>query len=234
MSENMNILKIRLRDARFGYRHYVAALRTLSGSLKDRTFGHYPEPDTPELLYRAFENGCHGRHSKELGFRSSDQPLSHPVYHDGTLLDSMIVDEEVLRNHCERIQPSNLIALSDSPSRILKIIQALRYPDMDRDMIAVINTSRLLAMGVLFNRTTTFAEKFGMELWKVDLPTGLQYANYNYWVAYRWIPAECIECYISGSCLREACDRLGIAKNDSNARLSLDEILPLRFQSLST
>ncbi|OJD10299.1 hypothetical protein ACJ73_09846 [Blastomyces percursus] len=92
-------------------------------SLRDRTPSSYPEPDTPELFYRAFKDGCHGHHSKDLGFRSSDQPLSYPVYHDGTLLNSMVVDEEVLRNHCEGTQPSNLIALSDSPSRILNILR---------------------------------------------------------------------------------------------------------------
>jgi hypothetical protein len=43
-------------------------------------------------------------------------------------------------------------------------------------------------------------------------PTGLQFVNPNYWVAYRWIPAECIELYISEPFLQEACDSRGIGE----------------------
>ncbi|KAE8390739.1 hypothetical protein BDV23DRAFT_172180 [Aspergillus alliaceus] len=50
-----------------------------------------------------------------------------------------------------------------------------------RYIIAVISVSKLLRMAY----------------W----PAGLQYANSNYWVVYRWIPAEYIELYISESFL---------------------------------
>lgn len=210
MSENINIFKIRQRDASLGYKYDIQMFRMLSRSLRDWISSSYSELNISELFYRIFKNECHDHHSchsKNLDFRSSDQSLFHPVYHDETLLNSMIVNEEVLRNHCERIQLSKLIALSDSSSRMLRI---LRKSDREEDMIVIINVSRLLVMGVLFNRTTTFAEKFDMKLWKEHLLSGLQFANYNYWVVYRWISAEYIECYISESCLREACDSLDI------------------------
>ncbi|PKX94920.1 uncharacterized protein P174DRAFT_119703 [Aspergillus novofumigatus IBT 16806] len=192
-----------------------------------------PELDTPEFLYRAFKGGCHGRHSPELGFRSSNQPLTSPSYHDGTLLDSSLVDKDALRNQCEGSQPSDLIALSASPSRVLKILRKWGYHDRAGDMIAVINVSKLLAMGVLFNRTTTLAKSLGMNLRTECQLTGLQFANPNYWVAYRWIPAECIELYISEPFLQEACDSRGIGENDHNSQFALDDILSFQIQPLS-
>jgi hypothetical protein len=214
-SEKIRIAKTRLRDANLGYQNDLETLQMLNRFLIDRTIGRprdYPELDTPEYLYRAFKGGCRGRHSAELGFRSSNQPLTPPSYHHGTLVDSSLVDKDALRNQCEGSQPSDLIALSDSPSRVLKIIRRWDYRDRAGDMIAVINVSKLLAMGVLFNRTTTLAKSLGMKLWAECKPTGLQFANPNYWVAYRWIPAECIELYISEPFLREACDSRGIGE----------------------
>ena len=115
-------------------------------------------------------------------------------------------------------------------------------------MIAVISVSKLLAMGVLFNRTTALANSLGMDLRTRHRPLGLEYANSNFWVAYRWVPAECIECYISEHFLQKACNNHGIGawpsllrehsltgtgENDFGAQFSLDEILSLKIQILS-
>lgn len=213
-TEKINIVNTRLRDASLTYHNDIETLRMLNSSLIHRDFSRrkdYPESDTPELLYRAFKDSCHGRHDHDLGFRSSRQPLTSPSYHNGTLLDSSLVDKDSLRNQCEGgNQPSDLIALSDSPSRILRLLKGWGFLDREGDMIAVISVSKLLAMGVLFNRTTALANSLGMDLRKGHRPPGLQYANSNYWVSYRWIPAECIECYISENFLQKACDSHGI------------------------
>lgn len=115
----------------------------------------------------------------------------------------------MLRNQCEGSNPSKFIALSDSPTRILNIIKAWTFKDLDGDVIAVINSSKLIKMGVLFNRTTTLAGHLGLSLRRKANPNGLSYANENYWVAYRWIPAECIERYLTISALRTACEERG-------------------------
>ncbi|PYI19099.1 hypothetical protein BO99DRAFT_146368 [Aspergillus violaceofuscus CBS 115571] len=236
LSERTDILNARLRDASLGYQTDIETLRMLNRYLISQAHSkpmEYPESDTPELFYRAFKCGNHGRHSVELGFRSSNQPLTPPAYHDGTLLNSLLVNKDSLTNQCEGNLPSDLIALSDSPSRVLNILKRWGHSDREGEMIAVINVSKLLAMQVLFNRTTTLAEKLGMNLWNRHRATGLQYANPNYWVAYRWIPAECIECYVSEIVLRKACDSRGIDESNYDARLSLDEIVASKFQSLS-
>ncbi|RAK71465.1 uncharacterized protein BO72DRAFT_490501 [Aspergillus fijiensis CBS 313.89] len=236
LSEKTDILSVRLRDASLGHQANIESLRIVNRYLISQAHSNpmeYPESDTPELFYRAFQCGSYSRHSMELGFRSSNQPLTPPAYHDGTLLNSLLVNKDSLTNHCEGNQPSDLIALSDSPSRVLNILKTWGYSHRRGDMIAVINVSKLFAMRVLFNRTTTLAEKLGMKLWSGSQSTGLQYANPNYWVAYRWIPAECIECYVSEDLLQEACQSHGIDESDYTARLSLNEIVALKFQLLS-
>lgn len=245
-TEEIKIVKTRLRDAILTYHNDIETLRMLNRSLIHRAFSRpkdYPESDTPELLYRAFKSSCHGRHGQDLGFRSSRQPLTSFSYHNGTLLDSSLVDKDALRNLCGGDQPSDLISLSDGPSRILKFIKGWGFHDRKGDIIAVISVSKLLAMGVLFNRTTALANSLGMDLRTGRRPLGLEYANSNFWVAYRWVPAECTECYISENFLQKACDSHGIGawpslfqehsligtgKNDFVAQFSLDEILSLK------
>jgi hypothetical protein len=97
--------------------------------------------------------------------------------------------------------------MSDSPARILRLIEHWDFNDLKGDMIAVINVKKLLAMKVLFNRTTTLAEKLDIKTWAPSRPRGISWVNPNYWVAYRWVPAECIESYISVASLRSACTK---------------------------
>ncbi|OKO96498.1 hypothetical protein PENSUB_10673 [Penicillium subrubescens] len=44
-----------------------------------------------------------------------------------------------------------------------------------------------------------------MGTWTPYRMNGLNWPNSNYWVAYRWIPAECIEFCISMESLQRAC-----------------------------
>ncbi|KAI9933663.1 hypothetical protein MW887_008136 [Aspergillus wentii] len=224
--EKTKIVKIRLWDARLSYSMNVNTLRMLSKAFISQELGQprEPEPDTPEILYRLFTSGDHTRHSKDLGFRCSNQSLTSPVYRNGTLVDSNLVDEAALRNQCKGGNPSDLIALSDSPSRIFNLIKGWSLSAKEGDKIAVISVSKLLAMGVLINRTTTLAESLNMPLRRGNQPDGLEYANLNYWVAHRWIPAECIESYISISLLQKACASRGINKGDYCTRLSLGDL----------
>ena len=49
--------------------------------------------------------------------------------------------------------------MSDSPARILRLIEHWDFSDLKGDMIAVINVKKLLVMKVLFDGTTTLAER---------------------------------------------------------------------------
>jgi len=205
----------RKKDVMLSRSNLMCALHGLASALLYRPIdAQYEELDTPELLFRAFKSNSHTHHSKELGFRCSDQVLTPPDYEAKTLQYSSMINLETFRDHCENtVKPSSLIAMSDSPIRILNITRTWDFKHMEGDIIAVINTTKLLGTGVLFNRTTTLAKHFGVQLRTATNPGGLHYANPNYWVAYRWIPAECIERYVSISTLRGLCEKKGIGKH---------------------
>jgi hypothetical protein len=78
LSEMMKIVKTRLRDASLAYQNDTETLRMLNRFLINRTFSRpkdYSEPDTPELFIVPSTVDV-GRHCQDLGFRSSNQPLT--------------------------------------------------------------------------------------------------------------------------------------------------------------
>lgn len=207
LPEKNRNMRIRLTDVLLTLSADIQTLNTLNKFLLGRSCEHSirPEPNTPRILYRAIRSSSYSRYDKHLGFRSSRQPLTLPSNHDGSLHESSLVDKDALKNHCEGGRPSDLIALSDSPVRILRLTKHWDSRDPKGDMIAVINVSKLLTMGVLFGRTTTLTDKLGMNAWSPSLTKGLRWVNPNYWVAYRWVPAECIEFCMSVEFLRSVC-----------------------------
>jgi hypothetical protein len=102
--------------------------------------------------------------------------------------------------------------MSDSTARVSGFTEHCDFKDLEGDVIAVIDVSKLLAMRVLFSRTTTLCDKLGIEAWSRSRSNGLSWVNRNYSVAYRWVPAECIEFRISVASLRSACKEHGIGK----------------------
>jgi hypothetical protein len=121
--------------------------------------------------------------------------------------------------------------MSDSPERILQFVKHPSFKDLEGDIIAFINVKKLRAMKVLFNRTTTLAERLGIEAWARSRQRGISYINRNYWVAYRWVPAECIELYISVQSLRNTFTKQKTQSTFSLGILSFDDIVILPSSS---
>ncbi|KAK2740399.1 hypothetical protein FQN57_006139 [Myotisia sp. PD_48] len=216
--KHSRIRSIRLNDAQLTYHTNLKTLQMLVEAVMDlplpNTEQDFPEADTPEVLYRAFNASCHTRYDERLGFRSSSAYLISPEYDAQTLEFSSLVDKESLRNHCDpgsNKRPSDLIALSDSPSRIFNFVPP---KDKSNYRIAVINVRKLLSARVLFNRTRTVARSLNLKPCikdgRVQPNEGIEYISPNYWVAYRWIPAECIECSTTIGLLKQACKERGI------------------------
>ncbi|KAH9903748.1 hypothetical protein F4778DRAFT_98049 [Xylariomycetidae sp. FL2044] len=76
----------------------------------------------PEYFYRLQTCRSKTRYDKEFGFRSSSQPLSPPEYNASELLQCSEMSCNVLEEHChQEHKPSPLIAVSQSPARIIII-----------------------------------------------------------------------------------------------------------------
>lgn len=214
-TENCRCLELRKQDAFLTRKAHSWILSSLSCRLASKTSSspsNNHEPGMPQLLLRAFHSGSHTIHDEELGFISSIV-IAEPDFDATSLTDSLKISRGTLENHCQGSNHSELIALSDSLARILKIICTWNDKAKREGRIAIINTTKLKQMGVLFQRTTTLATRWEISLWNQANPGGLQYANDNYWVAYRWIPSQCIEGYTTPSDLQQYCRAKGIRKS---------------------
>lgn len=210
--EERRSLAARTRDALLTRDVLLSTLRALSSLVLNMppspSTPGFPEDHTPAFFLRAFKSSNHSPHDKIFGFRSSKQPSTPPDYRASTLKESSYLNARMFRNHCEKTEhPSDLIAISDSPARILKFVIRWDFKDMEGKVIAVISASKLQRMGVLFNRTTTLARHLEIPITRSER---VEYVHENYWVAYRWIPVECIERYLTLSDLIEICARRGI------------------------
>ncbi|KAH9889693.1 hypothetical protein F4778DRAFT_386864 [Xylariomycetidae sp. FL2044] len=216
------IMKEREKEARAALSLLLDVIRVISNRLiatvSSAEHPDSPEHDTPRILFRALRGAAHCRHSEHLGIHCSQRPYPPPDYESRTLEESPHLGPGDLRNHCKGKEPTNLIAMSDSPRRIFRMTTHPELKSRDEQVaVAVISTTFLIRMGVLFNRTTTLAKKFPRE-------RRPQFACDNYWVAYRWIPAQCIVRYISLEDLRGICDKKGMGDNDFSTRLSFEDL----------
>jgi hypothetical protein len=102
LSEKEGIIKIRLANAKLTLPSDIETLKALNKSLLSKGFDRLipPEPNTLDVLYRAFRPGSYSRYDMKLGFRASDQPFTLPFNHEGPLHESSLVDEDVFENHC--------------------------------------------------------------------------------------------------------------------------------------
>lgn len=125
-------LRTRLADARSTLPTDITTLNSISRLLLSQSpkVSYWPESDTPDTFYRAIRSDSYTRFDEQLGFRSSRQPFTLPSNHGGPLYDSSLVDKNSLVNHCEGDQPSDLIAMSDSPARILRLIKSWDFNDL--------------------------------------------------------------------------------------------------------
>lgn len=99
LSEKIGNMRARITDASLTLPTDIKTLHTLSKVLLGRGFEHSgrPEPNTPDIFYRAFRPGSYSRHDKDLGFRSSRQPLTLSSDHDGPLHESSLVNYDILK-----------------------------------------------------------------------------------------------------------------------------------------
>lgn len=98
LSEKIKNIKVRKKDATLTNSVDIESLRMLNETLISRNLASLkepPEPDTPEILYRAFRDGAHTRHDRMLGFRCSRQPISGPASPKGSLREM-----QSIRSHC--------------------------------------------------------------------------------------------------------------------------------------
>lgn len=170
----------------------------------------------PRMLLRAFSvNRSHTYYCRELGFRSSGYWNCPPAAHLNQLIQGELLTTRSLRAHCEGLlQPSNWISMTDDPKWLLRtpLFSQGNVDRDDRDRVAFIDTVRLNRLAILYERSDKLADRANIPRYSWTDETGVRFTWPGHWLAYAWIPAECIVSVVTLQRFRELCREHGVTE----------------------
>lgn len=153
-------------------------------------------PFKPELtLMRIWHNESHTLYTDDLGFRCSDWRRVRPLHSYETLTSNKAWLEGSLRTHTELTDASSWISLTNSVNWVLRHAKRWRARDSDSDCrVAVLSVAKMDRLGVLWDRSDRLVHAAGAERWQQYGPgeNGVKYAWPDHFMAYAWIPAQCV------------------------------------------
>lgn len=151
----------------------------------------------PQMLLRACSLArSHSPHSDEFGFQSSGFGFCRPKESVEALIESGILSKTSLRNHCEGVAtPSYWVSLTDNPQWLLKKSALCKAPynENDERCIAFINVEKLNRMGIIYQRSDLLALQAKILVYSKSNESGVMFTSVDHWLAYAWIPPQCIE-----------------------------------------
>ncbi|CAF9933299.1 hypothetical protein IMSHALPRED_009133 [Imshaugia aleurites] len=154
---------------------------------------------TPRWPLRAFHDRSHCRYGP-LGILSSGYMLSNPRSSFDELKKTQHFSGTSLRNHCGGSEPTPFISIADDAVWLLDFVHTFRFhPAITR--VAFINVKNLELMGVLHGQFRAWAMEAGGAD-GLDCPP--------HWLAYGWIPLQCIDAVWSLNDFRQVCSESGI------------------------
>lgn len=173
-----------------------------------------PKDPVERPFYRYHRPAWHRRPSASV--QKPHLGILSPSWTKGPSADAEIKREHVVNHLTDSdISSPPFISISESPGRIYKLIMSDKQRTADSAIILVISRIKLKTMGVHFQRSTDLVHEFGMETYCSKRPNGVRYATESHWMAYRWIPAECIVAEISVECFEAFCAARGVTAQDS-------------------
>lgn len=149
----------------------------------------------PQMFVRGFQDASYCTYTPEMGIRSSDFCTPASSFKD--LMGKSGLYEESFRNHCEAVpgQPTCWISMTDDVHWLLEksaFGKSVRT-DNDTRKIAFINASKMNSLGILFERSDLLASGAAISKYSWNNPEGVKFTSYSHWLAYGWIPPQCIE-----------------------------------------
>jgi hypothetical protein len=163
----------------------------------------------PQGQLRIWGPTSHTEYDERFGFRCSAWRKCRPATDFEELRRRGEVSVEKLQSHCqERPRPSNWISLSGKGTWTLKQINE-KYPDgsvSTRGMrVALVSTAKMERLGVLFDRSDMLVKTAGGKLYRAKTLEGVKFAWPIHYLAYGWIPVQCIVKTFTLTEFRKAC-----------------------------
>ena len=164
----------------------------------------------PRWLLRVSRDDSYCQYDKNIGILSSGYMRSDPglCFHD--MITDKVISKTSLRNHCEGTEPTPFISMTDDAAWLLYFVKRCRLEGTTR--IAFINVKNLELMGVLHGLGRSWAMEAGVELYSAENRDGIHYLGPAHWLAYGWIPVQCIDDDWSLNHFRQVCSECGISE----------------------
>lgn len=168
----------------------------------------------PQGYLRVWGPKSHTKHEKRLGFLCSSWRTSRPALTPEEPKQRGTLSVRGLQLHCEKKhRPSDWISLSGDVSWMLKYINK-HWPTNDVSTnnmrIALVNTAKMERLNVLFDRSNTLVQSVEGTLYRKADRHGVRFAWHGHYLAYGWIPAQCIVKIFNLKQFRELCEDRGI------------------------
>lgn len=164
----------------------IQKLNQLCHSVRSRCWDGPTWFEGPHLLYRVHRPDSHTFYDNDVG-------LCCPRWRRQHDLDEPTMQD--FRHHVNGYRTlaggafdTPYISMTGSPLRALNLV---RPEDMSSSDVFVIYSERLWATNVRFERTTTIADRYGVE-YRGPRADRAHYITKTHWVAEYWIPADCI------------------------------------------
>ena len=168
----------------------------------------------PRWLLRAFHDDSHCHCDHQIGILSSGYMWSDPRLSFDDLITAQVISEISLRDHCRGTEPTPFISMAEDAAWWLDFVKSLSFPKTTR--IAFINVKKLELTGVVHGLGSSWAMKAGAELYSAKNRDGIHYLGPTHWLAYGWIPVQCIDDIWSLSDFRQVCNEPGISEGSNS------------------
>jgi len=190
MEDEEEKLRTRLAEARDDFTNKMMAenLKCM-GNLVARNGGYMPWHEEPRLLYRVTHGSSYTFFDADIGF-CCPRWLQERDFGEPSRQDFI--------NHMEG-EPfaSPYISLTESPTRALRFGKG-----MASAKVFIIDAVRLRAAKIHTERTTVLASRYA---------TKPQYTTKSYWLAWFWVPADCLVKSVSFDEFQEVCKENNIS-----------------------
>ena len=191
------------------------AVYSISDSFPVLQFNPFEKPWT---FLRFFQDQSHTQYSEALGFRCSDWRKCIPVSSFTELRERDVLTAQSIRNHCEKDQsPSSWISLCDDASWLLKFTSGYT-----NGTVAIISVPKMDRLNVLWDRSDLLVQQSGAKCYSGKHPGGVQYAWYGHYLAYGWIPVQCIIKTVTLQHFRVLCKDYDISEGQSATHETLE------------
>ncbi|KAL8634948.1 MAG: hypothetical protein Q9226_009408 [Calogaya cf. arnoldii] len=161
----------------------------------------------------SFGPDSHTEYDQKLGFLSSSWNTCMPAKDFEEMKANGDLSVASLQSHCEgQPDPSEWISLSSEVSWMLEHIKngSIYGSSVNGGHIALISTAKLERLKILVNRSDLLVQKAGGSLCSYRNPDGVKFAWPSHYLAYGWIPKQCIVKIFTLPEFRDSCEERNI------------------------